>query len=70
MGHIFATLTKKYNKTIPTYFFKNTKNNDFKYIQECETFKVDRSELTGNYPARWEKSESLFQGLLFDHFQM
>jgi hypothetical protein len=70
MGHIFATLTKKYKKTIPTYFFKHTKNNDFKFIKEWKTYKVDRSELTGNYPARWEKSESLFKGLLFDHIQM
>jgi hypothetical protein len=67
MGHVFATLTKKYNKTIPTYFFKNTKNNDFKYIQKWETFKVDRRDLTGNYPAYWETSESLFKDLLF-HF--
>ena len=68
MGHIFATLTKENNKIIPTYFFKHTKHNDFKYIQEWETFKVDRSDLTGNYPARWETSESLFEGLLFSEF--
>jgi len=66
MGHLFATLTKKHNKVIPTYCFKNTNKNDFKYIQEWETFKVDRSDLTGNYPIRWEPSESLFKGLLLD----
>lgn len=65
MGHIFATLTKKYKKTIPTYLFKHTTNNDFKFVQEWDTFKVDRMELTGNYPARWDKSESLFKELLF-----
>lgn len=66
MGHLFATLTKKYGKSIPTYFFTNTKKNDFKYIQEWSSFKVDRSELTGNYPVRWEHSESLFKGQLFE----
>lgn len=66
MGHLFATLTKKYNKTIPTYLFKNTKNNEFQYIEEWKTFKVDRCELTGNYPVRWENSEPLFEGLLFE----
>lgn len=70
MGHLFATLTKKYNKTIPTYYFKNTKKNDFKYIEEWDSFKVDRHELTGNYPARWEHSEPLFEGLLFDKWPL
>ncbi len=65
MGHLFATLTKKYRKSIPTYFFKNTKNNDFQYVQSWKKLKVDRHELTGNYPADWEQSESLFKGLLF-----
>jgi hypothetical protein len=65
MGHVFATLTKKYKKTIPTYYFKITNRNEFRYIKQWESFKVERHELTGNYPADWEESEPLFKGMLF-----
>lgn len=65
MGHVFATLIKKYKKNIPTYYFKINKHNEFKYIKQWKSLKVERWELTGNYPADWEKSEPLFKGMLF-----
>lgn len=37
MGHLFATLTKKYQKTIPTYFFKNNAQNEFQYINSTKS---------------------------------
>jgi len=62
-AHTFATLTKKYNKTIPTILHVYDENNVFKPLTAYETFKVLPHELSGNYQSN-ENIKELFDGLL------
>jgi hypothetical protein len=62
-GHTFAALAKK-GIEAPTYCYRYTADNEFILEKTYEKFRVHRCDLTGNYPADWNKTKDLFPNRL------
>ena len=70
MTHTFATLTKQYNKQIPTLIYEYNEHNEFILINSYESFKTLPHELNGNYRnerINHETIKELFQDLLINY---
>lgn len=62
-AHVFATLESR-GIRVPTAAAMLDKHNRLKPLQSWGSFRVIRSDLTGNYGADWSKTKALFSGRL------
>jgi hypothetical protein len=63
-GHVFATLSARHGKRIPTHVLMYSETNRLLMVRKYDTFKAVNEELVGNYHADWGETGSLFSGRL------
>ena len=63
-AHVFATLTTKFGKSIPTYILEYTETNELVLVRQYDMFRAVDQELTGNYHADYRGRETVFRGML------
>lgn len=49
-------------QTVPTWIFKYDQHNRMVLVERMELFHAVGTDLTGNYPADWKKTQVLFKG--------